>query len=108
MHRRASELLDRAVAAAAQGDPEAPRRLGATQLALGAHAAGFARPALKALHRGGVAAVHEFFDEVEAELRAVMLLVGAGDLASLRHAPRILSGELRGWLDQLGLDHARG
>ncbi len=30
------------------------------------------------------------------------------DLASLRHAPRVLSGELRGWLDQLGLDHARG
>jgi len=45
---------------------------------------------------------------VEAELRAVMLLVGAGDVAALRHAPRILSGELRGWLDQLGLDHARG
>jgi len=80
----------------------------ARALALGAHAAGFARPALKALHQGGVAAVHEYFDEVEAELRAVMLLVGAGDVAALRHAPRILSGELRGWLDQLGLDHARG
>lgn len=75
----------------------------ARAIALGAHAAGFARPALVALHHGGVAAVHEMFEAVEAELRAVMLLVGAADLVTLRAAPRILSGELRGWLEQLGI-----
>ena len=75
----------------------------ARAIALGASAAGFARPALVALHAGGEAAVHRLFDGVEAELRAAMLLSGARDLVALRAAPRVLSGELRAWLSALGL-----
>jgi isopentenyl-diphosphate delta-isomerase len=73
----------------------------ARALALGAHAAGIARPALKALTAGGRAEVASLFDAIEAELRAVMLLTGSPDIAALRGAPRVLGSELRAWLDSL-------
>jgi len=69
----------------------------AKALALGAHAAGIARPVLQALLSGGRGGALAFLDQVEAELRAVMLLVGARDLRGLRRAPRILSPELERW-----------
>ncbi|MCU0682157.1 MAG: type 2 isopentenyl-diphosphate Delta-isomerase [Polyangiaceae bacterium] len=70
----------------------------AKALALGAHAAGLARPVLKALVNEGVEAADRFLDQVEAELRAAMLLTGARDIAGLRRAERVLVGELRDWL----------
>nr|MCU0659327.1 alpha-hydroxy-acid oxidizing protein [Polyangiaceae bacterium] len=70
-------------------------------LVLGAHAAGIARPVLQALMQGGEEAAHAYLDSVEAELRAVMLLVGAPDIPSLRRAPRVLVGELRAWVEQI-------
>jgi isopentenyl-diphosphate delta-isomerase len=76
----------------------------AKAIALGATAAGIARPVLQALTSGGRAAAEHFLDGVEAELRAAMLLVGAGSLATLRTAPRIVVGELRSWLEQGSVD----
>lgn len=73
----------------------------ARAIALGASAAGIARPALKALHEGRVDA---FFDGVEAELRAAMLLTGSSNVEALRKAPRVLGGELSVWLRQLYSD----
>lgn len=73
----------------------------ARSLVLGAHAAGIARPVLQALMQGGEEAAHAYLDSVEAELRAVMLLVGAPDIPSLRRAPRVLVGELRAWIEQI-------
>lgn len=70
----------------------------ARAIALGASAAGIARPVLKALQTGGEESAHRFLDGVEAELRATMLLVGARDLAALRRARRFVVGELRDWL----------
>ena len=75
----------------------------ARAIALGASAAGIARPVLIALRADGEAGVLRLLDGIESELRTAMLLVGARDLAALRVAPRVLSGELRAWLDQLGL-----
>jgi isopentenyl-diphosphate delta-isomerase len=72
----------------------------AKALALGATAAGIARPVLQALTSGGRTAAEHFLDGVEAELRAAMLLVGAASLAELRSAPRIIVGELSLWLEQ--------
>jgi isopentenyl-diphosphate delta-isomerase len=69
-------------------------------LALGAQAAGIARPALKALVSGGRAEAERFFDSVEQELRAVMLLTASSNVAALRQAPRMLSAELRAWIEQ--------
>lgn len=72
----------------------------ARTLVLGASAAGIARPALKAIVAGGREGGIRYFETVEAELRAVMLLTGSRDVASLRKAPRILGSELRAWLEQ--------
>lgn len=71
----------------------------ARAIALGASAAGIARPALKALVAGGRAGAVRFFEGLEAELRAVMLLTGSSDVAALRQAPRLLGPELRAWLE---------
>ena len=73
----------------------------ARALALGASAAGIARPALKALREGGAAGAHAFFDGVERELRALMLLTGSRDVAALRRAPRVIVGELDRWISSL-------
>jgi isopentenyl-diphosphate delta-isomerase len=70
----------------------------ARAIALGASAAGIARPVLRALSSGGREAALAYLDGVEAELRAVMLLTGSKSLAALRAAPRIVTGELAGWL----------
>ena len=71
----------------------------ARALALGASAAGIARPMLKALKAGGRDAALALLDGILAELRAVMLLTGSADVAALRKAPRLLGAELRLWLD---------
>jgi len=70
----------------------------AKAIALGASVGGIARKALQALETGGEAAALAFFDRVEAELRAAMLLTGSRNLAALAKAPRIVTGELRDWL----------
>lgn len=72
----------------------------ARALALGAHAVGIARPVLQALHEGGEPRAHALLDSIEAELRAAMLLVGAGTVGALRTVPRVLVGELREWAQQ--------
>jgi isopentenyl-diphosphate delta-isomerase len=74
----------------------------ARAIALGATAAGIARPVLKALTSGGRPAALAYLDGVESELRSAMLLTGSPDLATLRRAPRVVVGELQSWLAQLG------
>ncbi len=69
----------------------------AKAIALGAHAAGIARPVLQALIAGGRKAALDFLIQVEAELRAVMLLVGAGSVRALRKTPVVLRGDLPIW-----------
>ena len=54
---------------------------------------------LQALVSGGREAADPFLDEVEAELRAVMLLVGAGSVRALRKAPVVLTGDLPRWAE---------
>jgi isopentenyl-diphosphate delta-isomerase len=74
----------------------------ARALALGATACGIARPMLMAYVRGGKAEAERFVDQLERELTAVMLLVGADSIAALRRAPRIVFSPLREWLDASG------
>lgn len=73
----------------------------ARAIALGASAAGIARPALKAFREGGRPGVEDFFDGVERELRAIMLLTGSRDVSALRRAPRVVLGELERWISSL-------
>jgi isopentenyl-diphosphate delta-isomerase len=70
----------------------------ARALALGARAAGIARPMLQALRGGGREAAEAYLDRVIHELRTVMLLCGARTVADLQAAPKIIRGELRDWL----------
>jgi len=70
----------------------------AKAIALGASAGGIARAALQALEQSGPAGARAFFDRVEAELRAALLLTGSSDVSGLRRAPRVITGELRDWL----------
>ena len=70
----------------------------AKAIALGASAGGIARSALQALERSGPSGARRFFDGIEAELRAALLLTGSANLAALRAAPRVVVGELRDWL----------
>jgi len=70
----------------------------AKAIALGASAGGIARKALQALESGGRAGAVSFFERVEAELRAAMLLTGSRNLKALAKAPRIITGELAQWL----------
>ncbi len=70
----------------------------AKAIALGATAAGFARPVLKALDAGGPAGAEALLDRIETELRCAMLLVGARDLGALREVPRVITGRLLEWM----------
>src|SRR5579872_1664427 len=89
-------------------------------IALGASAAGMARPLLRALvgqgaqagqdgtpdetrPASGRAAALAALDRVEGELRAVMLLTGSRDVSALRRAPRVVVGELASWVGGLGV-----
>jgi isopentenyl-diphosphate Delta-isomerase len=74
----------------------------ARAIALGASVGGIARPVLRALTAHGRAGAVSFLEGVEAELRAAMLLTGSRDVAALRRAPRVVVGELGGWISQLG------
>jgi isopentenyl-diphosphate Delta-isomerase len=74
----------------------------AKAIALGATAGGIARPVLQALETGGRQAAIDLLDRIETELRMAMLLVGAGDLAALRNARRVVTGELGEWIRQAG------
>jgi isopentenyl-diphosphate delta-isomerase len=68
-------------------------------LALGATAAGIARPMLQAHVRGGKAEAERFVDQLEREIRAVMLLCGARNLQELRSTPRLVFSPLREWME---------
>lgn len=70
----------------------------ARAIVLGATLGGMARPILKALAADGPEGARSALERIEAELRAVMLLVGAPNLEALRGVPRMLSPELERWL----------
>jgi isopentenyl-diphosphate delta-isomerase len=67
-------------------------------LALGASAVGIARPMLQAHVRGGRAEAERFIQQLEREIRAVMLLCGAANVAALRQIPRLVFSPLKEWM----------
>ena len=74
----------------------------ARAIALGANAAGIARPVLRAISALGRQGAMDLMATVENELRAVMMLTASPDVAALRRAPRVVVGELGSWIAQLG------
>jgi isopentenyl-diphosphate delta-isomerase len=73
----------------------------AKAIALGARAAGVARPVLKALVSGGRGAAVAYLDAMEVELRTAMLLTGSADISALSRAARVIGGDLSAWISQL-------
>src|SRR5205807_1311981 len=70
----------------------------AKALALGASAAGVARPLLAAAQKGE-AAIDDWIEQFREELRAAVFLAGARRAADLLRLPRVITGETRRWLD---------
>jgi len=70
----------------------------ARAIALGARAAGIARPLLQSLMRDGEEGARAHVDAIGHELRSVMLLTGSRTVGDLRVAPRIISSDLQRWL----------
>jgi isopentenyl-diphosphate delta-isomerase len=70
----------------------------ARAIALGATAAGLARPLLKALDSTGSQGVRDRLTQIEGELRTAMFLTGSAQLDALRRAPRVIVGELAEWM----------
>src|SRR5579859_7586765 len=72
----------------------------AKALALGATLVGVARPLLQAALEGD-AAVGTWVAQFLHELRTVLFLTGASDIAALRAKSHVTTGGTRAWLDQL-------
>ncbi len=73
----------------------------AKALALGAAAVGVGRPLLQRALQGE-AAVHEWLDDFERELRTAVFLCGVRRSADLARVKVVITGETAAWLEQLG------
>jgi isopentenyl-diphosphate delta-isomerase len=71
----------------------------AKAIALGATAAGVARPILEAVLAGGADAGSAWVERFADELATVQFLTGCGDLAALRRAPVVIGPDFRSWLE---------
>jgi isopentenyl-diphosphate Delta-isomerase len=75
----------------------------AKAIALGASVVGVARPLLAAAMEGD-AAVDEWIGRFQEELRVAVFLTGGTRVADLRAVPRVVLGDTRRWLDDLGYE----
>ncbi len=75
----------------------------ARAIALGALFGGVAAPVLRAHRSGGIDGASAFLADLIRSIRAVTLLSGCASVSELATAPRHIGGELRTWLDDLGL-----
>lgn len=75
----------------------------ARALALGATLIGMGFPFLKAASES-LEAVREFLEGFLAELRVAMQLTGAANIAEMRHAPVVVTGQTREWLTARGFE----
>jgi isopentenyl-diphosphate delta-isomerase len=72
----------------------------ARALALGAHVAGVAQPAMAAASKDGIAGAMRFLAEVIDGLHTTCMLTGIRKVGDLSKTPRVITGELSEWLAQ--------
>lgn len=70
----------------------------AAALSLGARAAGFAAPVLRAYSQSGIEGASKFITDVVASLRAHVFLSGCRGADELRACPKALSPQLEAWV----------
>ena len=75
----------------------------AKAIALGASVVGVARPLLAAALDGDTA-VDEWIGQFQEELRVAVFLTGGALVADLHTVPRVVLGDTRRWLDDLGYE----
>lgn len=73
----------------------------AKALALGADVGGMALPLFRAQQEGGVAGVRTALQTVITALTQALVLTGSRSVAELRRQPRVVTGELKDWLQAL-------
>lgn len=71
-------------------------------LALGARAGGIARGVFQALESGGPEGADAYLDTIESQIRAAMLLVGAGQTQALETVSKLIDPALQRWIDAGG------
>lgn len=76
----------------------------AAALSLGATAAGFAAPLLRAHSQGGVEQAARFIASLLASLRALTFLCGCKTVAGLRFRPKVISPVLEAWIRALSTE----
>lgn len=76
-------------------------------LALGAEMVGVAGYYLRLLLTRSEEVLLEEIQRCREELRAIMLMLGAANLTSLRSCPVVIGGRCREWLQQRGIDTAQ-
>ena len=72
----------------------------ARALAMGADAAGFAQPVLRAYRDGGPVGAQAYLENVIDGLKTAMLMAGVARPEDLRKVPRVYGPTLKAWLDQ--------
>lgn len=72
----------------------------AKALRLGADFAGVALPVMRAVYEKGSEGVERLLRKMMGELKIVIHLVGARNVAELRNAPIVITGRLREWMNQ--------
>ncbi len=76
----------------------------AKALALGARAVGLAGYPLYCLLREGQSALVEKIENIETELRIIMMLTGAGTVTELQTRPLVITGYTAEWMKRRGLN----
>jgi len=95
----AGSLLDIAAAGGVRSGLDA-----AKAFSLGACLAGLAGPLVRCYYIGGETAIEDYLQQLQMQLKQVMLMLGAHNITELRDRPIVILGDTGEWLKRRGVD----